>query len=369
MRSFFSLFDRVSDGICVADAGGCVLYLNEAAHRLLETWGQETEARNICEFLCGKLEVQTGRRAAAGCPLRDPNREAKAATFLGRHGPHPAFNWRDDRVKRAERWKDIRARCLKTSLPLDGKERELRLVVMENAAPEMDLKRHRADWRQMIAHDLRAPLASIFAALRLLEDIHPRQAKAPQDQDRQLVEMSVQACRRMMELLDLYLDVERLDADAMSAKLEDLELGLVVGEAIEPQRALAAANGVAISSEVPAGLKARADSELLGRVVGNLVNNAIKYNVKGGSLRISAVVGESGVHLSFKDTGRGIDPQDLPFMFDRYYQAEARRAGRLQGNGLGLTFCTEALKLMDGSISVESEPGKGTEFVVTLRRI
>ncbi len=71
MRSFFSLFDRVSDGICIADASGCVLYLNEAAHRLLETWGQETEARNICEFLCDKLEVQTGRPAAAGWPLRD----------------------------------------------------------------------------------------------------------------------------------------------------------------------------------------------------------------------------------------------------------------------------------------------------------
>jgi signal transduction histidine kinase len=366
-RSIYSLFDHVNDGICIADAGGKVLYLNEAARRLLETSGQPKTAGNICEFLCDKLEVQAGRHAAAGCPLRDPARETKAVTFLGRHGPHAAFNWNADRLNRAERWKDIRVRCLKTSLPADGSDQELHLVVMENAAPEMDLKRHRADWRNMIAHDLRAPLTSIFAALRLLEEIHPRQAKGPQEQDTQLVEMSVKACRRMMELLDLYLDVARLDADAMRAKLEDLELRPLVVEALDEQRALAAANGIAISNDVPPGLKARVDSELLGRVVGNLVNNAIKYNVQGGALTIAASSDDSGVRLSFKDTGRGIDPKDLPFIFDRYYQAEARRAGRIQGNGLGLTFCKEALELMDGSIAAESEKGKRTEFVVALR--
>jgi signal transduction histidine kinase len=170
----------------------------------------------------------------------------------------------------------------------------------------------------------------------------------------------------MMELLELYLDVARLDADAMKVRLEPVALLGVVEDAVAEQSSLASEAGVTIELDVPRELAATADAELLGRVAENLLNNAIKYNFRGGKVRVSASEDERGAALSFKDTGRGIAESELPRVFDRYYQAQARRAGRIKGNGLGLTFCKEALRLMGGTISAASEPGKGTEFVVRL---
>lgn len=368
LGAILAMFDAVSDGVCVADAKGDVLYMNAAARTLLDLRGRAPGVPKVCDLLCGQLELHAGKYASPGCPLQEPDGKAQSATFLGRHGPHAAYSWRPEGVARSQAWKDVRVRCLRSRMPLGGLDQEIHLVFLENAAPEMELKRHRADWRNMVAHDLRAPLTSIFGALRLLEEIHPHRPGGPQDQDAQLVRMSVDACRRMMELLDLYLDVARLDAEAMTAKLEDAGLAAPLDKAAALQAPLAAAAGVAVTVTVPEGLKARVDLELFERVAGNLLDNAVKYNVPGGRVDVTARAAAEGVELVFADTGRGIAEQDLPRVFDRYYQAEARRAGRTRGSGLGLTFCKEALELMGGTIAVESKLGQGSTFRVLLRR-
>ncbi len=359
LSAVYSLFDHLTDGFCLADADGDVLYMNDAAKRLLELSGPQRHLPNLCRLLCERLQINGGC-AGPTCPLRDPKDPAQAVTFVGRHGPRASFNWRDDRVHRADRFRDLRVRCLRAKLPLTGRsEDEVHVVLIEDASHEMELKRHRADWRSMIAHDLRAPLSGIFGALRLLEEVHS-------SEDPDLVGLALRNCRRMMELLDLYLDVAQLDAAMMPVKLEDVELAGVAGDAVDEQRAAASAAGVLLELDVASALAARADRVLLGRVVGNLLNNAIKYNVKGGRVTVSAAKDDQGVALTVKDTGRGIAEVDLPHIFDRFYQAEARRAGRIKGNGLGLTFCKEALGLMSGEIGVASRIGEGSEFIVRL---
>jgi signal transduction histidine kinase len=366
LSALYTLFDKLSDGVCLADPDGKAFYINPAAAALLESAAGENPGVDLCGALCSRLELEAGRSALHACPLRGVKGPGKSASFVGRHGPRAAYNWRDDRVKRAERWRDLRVRCLTTWLPLrpGAGEDEVHVVLIEDATPEMDLRRHRADWRNMIAHDLRAPLTSIYSGLCLLEEARP----ASQDtQESKIVQMARGACKRMMELLDLYLDVARLDAGAMKARLEPVRLSTVVARAIEEQASLADSSGVTLKVEGDAELKALGDADLLQRVAENLLNNAVKYNRRGGRVTISVSRGADGARLSFADTGSGIDPKDLPFIFDRFYQAEARRAGRIQGNGLGLTFCKEALDLMGGGIAVSSRPGEGSEFVVTLK--
>ncbi len=362
LTALFSLFDEVSDGVCLADARGRVVYMNPAAMALLEVAGPQASLENICDALCRHMKDMPGQ----GCPLKEAVWSSRAVTYVSRHGPRSAYSWRDDRVEKSERWKDLRVRCLRTRLPGEAGGEELHVVLVEDATAEMELRRHRADWRSMIAHDLRSPLTSIYASLRLLMELHPEGAAASDDSAK-LVDVSYRSCRRMVELLDLYLDVARFDADAMPAHLEDVELSGVVAEQAEEQAALARERRVTVVQAVPEGTVARADRQLLKRVVENLLNNAIKYNVSGGRVELGASSRDGEAVLSCRDTGRGIEAQDLPFIFDRFYQAEARRAGRIQGNGLGLTFCKEAAALMGGSISVESRPGEGTTFEVVLK--
>lgn len=365
LAAIYGLFDNLSDGVCLADPDGNAFYVNPAAARLLDAPAGVGPGVNLCGALCARLETGNGRSAAHACPLKGARTAGQSVAFVGRHGPRAAYNWRDDKVNRAERWRDLRVRCLTTRLPLRGQaEEEIHVVLIEDATPEMDLRRHRADWRHMIAHDLRAPLASVYSGLKLIEEMRSRE---PGDKEAEVVEVSLRSCRRMMELLDLYLDVARLDAGAMKLRLERVRVAAVLNDVVKEQGPLAAASGVALKTDGDAEALALADEELLARVFENLLNNAIKYNKSGGEVLVTTERTPEGVTVSFKDTGQGIDPSDLPFIFDRFYQAEARRAGRIQGNGLGLTFCKEALDLMGGSIGLNSQPGKGSEFLVGLK--
>jgi signal transduction histidine kinase len=117
---------------------------------------------------------------------------------------------------------------------------------------------------------------------------------------------------------------------------------------------------------VPDDIFVEADSELLSRVVQNVLDNAVKFTPSDGRIELLASVDGEQAELSIKDTGPGLAPEELPLLFDRYHQARARRAGKIQGTGLGLTFCREALKLMQGSIAVGSKLGEGTVFTIRL---
>jgi signal transduction histidine kinase len=366
MQALSVLFDQLTDGVCIVDVRGDILYMNPVADRLLRRSGA---VLNACGLLCDHLEDAAGRAVGGTCPLRDPeNRTAGAVTFSGKHGPLAVFDWRDDRVVRVERWRDLRVRCLRARLPtMAGVEEDVRVVLIEDAAKEGEFARQREDWRQMVAHDMRSPLTGIYAGLKLLEEKHPKPSAGEADEDTKLVETSLSSCRRLMELLDLYLDVVQLDAGAMPVSLSPVALAPVLAEIAEEHAPAARARGIAVELAASADAVALADPDLMTRVVENLLDNAIKYNVDGGKVALSAERRGADVTLSVKDTGRGIDAKDLPLLFDRYYQAQGRREGRTRGNGLGLAFCKQAVERMDGAIEARSPASGGAEFVVTLR--
>jgi signal transduction histidine kinase len=370
IESIYGLFDQMSDGVCLSDASGNILYMNPAAGRLLDlTQAEGRHLRNSCDLLCGHLELASGKTAAAGCPLRDPTDSTRAVTYEGRHGPRSTFNWRDDRVNRSQTWKNLRVRCAKTRVPLSARlDEELHLVLIEDDSVSSELRRHREDWRSMIAHDLRQPLTAVYSALKILEEIHPQiPGRHNHDHETQIVQTSLRACSRMMELLDLYLDVARLDAGAAEVEVKPLDAAKLLDDVVDEQSSRASVAGVMIELDAEPGVTAMGDSDLLLRVFANLLDNAVKYNVRGGSVKITAKTEGGAFKVSFKDTGKGIPSDALPFIFDRYFQAAARRAGRIKGNGLGLTFVREALKTMGAVVDVESRLGEGSEFVVTLQ--
>lgn len=369
LESTYGLFDHFPDGVCLADAKGDVLYMNPAASSILGVRNDHRQVTNACGLLCGNLQLASGKDAKCDCALRQSNATA-SVTFQGRLGSRPNFNWRDERIQRNQSWWDLRVRCVRVWMPIDkraGEDEELHLIIIEDATTAAALRRHREDWRTMVAHDLRQPLTAVFSALKLLEAIHPLVRPGAGGRESAVVATGLRSCRKMIELLDLYLDVARIDAGARPTKNEPTSVENVLNDVVDEAMGRASGAGVSMELDAHKEIFAAADAELFRRVISNLVDNAIKYNVKGGSVIVKAWQEEQAVCVSVKDTGRGIESGVLPHIFDRYYQAEARRAGRIQGTGLGLTFVQEAVKAMGGSVSVESEAGKGSTFVVTLK--
>ncbi len=360
------LFKELADGICVTNGRGDILYMNPAAQALLDLPFPESAGKSLCSLLCEHLFVPGSTEAASSlCPLLSSRSEQKTFSFCGRYGPQMAYEWKESKIYRMEQWKNLRIRCLKMSTSLfDSWEADKHFMLIEDASAELELQRHKEDWRQMIAHDLRAPLTNILGALRLLAGAPPGHALEPAET--KLLKSSLKACQVMIELLNLYHEVARFDAGLMPVSLARVDLLELAGQAVEEQSALARERRVEIAVEMPKGLEALADPELLLRVFQNILNNAIKFSPEGGRVEMAGRGTEGRVRVSFRDAGPGVASEDLPYLFDRYYQAKARRAGKIQGTGLGLTFCFEALKAMKGEIAVESQPGAGASFILGL---
>ncbi|MBI3553393.1 MAG: PAS domain-containing sensor histidine kinase [Elusimicrobia bacterium] len=359
------LFRELADGICLSDSAGRVIYMNEAALRLLEVPPEQTESQSICSLICGRLSAPgLGSECLTKCPLRQVM--SPAATFSGRYELAPVVSGAGSAALRKPRWKDLRVHCVRVQTTLfDSWEPDKRLTVIEDATSEMDHQRHKEDWRNMIAHDLRTPLASIFGTLRLIEEAYAASVFKPDES--QIMANSIRACKHMVELLDLYLDVAKLDAGLMTVRAETVDLGELARKCVEQQEVTARERGVAVSVSMPRGLKAKADQELLFRVLQNLLSNALKFTPRGGRVDLPARrASPDTIELSVTDNGAGIPRDDFPRIFDRFFQADSRREGKTKGTGLGLTFCREAVLAMKGEIFVQSIAGLGTQFVISL---
>lgn len=217
------LFDQLTDGICISNGDGDVLYMNPAAKKMLQIEEPQSGLLNTCQLLCGRL-FASGERAAClqSCCMRDKESEQIQATFQGRHGPQSVYEWKDWGVNRVDRWRNFRVRCLKapgSSLGLGDEERHFTLI--EDISAQLELEKSKEDWRRMVAHDLRSPLSNILATLLLVEKAGGR---ALSQKENQLVEIAVRAGRKMAGLLDLFLDLARLEEGKMPLRRQRLLL-------------------------------------------------------------------------------------------------------------------------------------------------
>ena len=173
--------------------------------------------------------------------------------------------------------------------------------------------------------------------------------------------------RTMARLAEDLLDVTRVGRGTLELLPAPLDLAAVVTEAAEAMRSQVEARGIAVSVTVSGGpLPMEADRMRLEQVVTNLLTNAARHTEPGGSVAVS--LGREGDEavLRVRDTGSGITPELLPRIFEPFVQGEAPAGGPRPGLGIGLTLVRNLLELHGGTIAVESEPGRGSEFAVRL---
>lgn len=224
------------------------------------------------------------------------------------------------------------------------------------------LERFRDSLVHMVVHDLRSPLTGISGFLDLIQlslkdSTHPT---LPAD-----VEGMSQSVRQMTGMVNTLLDVSRLEAEAMPLNPTVVDLGTLAETAI---RTLGGASQRApIRYDPPrAPVQASVDSDLVVRVIANLVANAVKYTPRGGEVRVQVNSSGRDAVVRVSDTGPGIPAADHARIFEKFGQAAAPQDVTTRSSGLGLTFCKLAVEAHGGSIGVESEVGRGATFWVSL---
>ncbi len=158
-----------------------------------------------------------------------------------------------------------------------------------------------------------------------------------------------------------------LDSTGTRLNFEPFSLAELVQDVAQKFRLEAERRGVRLETEMPERAPfVRADIGLIERVLENLIDNAIRYTPRGGSVRLSLALGEGTIAARVADTGRGIPKEELPRIFERFYRVEKSRAEEPEGTGLGLAITRRILQLHESPIEVESEPGSGTAFTFRL---
>ncbi|HOD05248.1 MAG TPA: ATP-binding protein, partial [Anaerolineaceae bacterium] len=252
---------------------------------------------------------------------------------------------------------------------LDSSRRGRRLVQKMDALQTenqqlQELQRVRAETSDLVVHDLRNPLNTIYLSLCTLELVLP---PADLEANQELIDISKSAAERMKRLVNSLLDISRLEGNQDVLQRAVVRLPALVENIAAQMRVTYKAGRVELRVELPADLPpVLIDEEKIGRVLANLLDNAIKYTPPEGHVTISARRQNGQVAVMVTDTGSGIPAGERERVFERFAQVPGEGQKR-RGFGLGLTFCRLTVEAHGGTIHVEAGPNDvGSRFVFTV---
>ena len=211
-----------------------------------------------------------------------------------------------------------------------------------------------------ISHELRTPVAGLQATL----DVALRKPRTA-DQYRTTLEECRGITKQLGRLVERVLTLARLDADAVS-KAVPTDLADLTAGCVAVVRPLAEAHGLTVTADLHPGLSAVTDPDQVREVVMNLLSNAVEYNSPGGSVGVTARASGGAAVIEVRDTGIGMSPEVADRIFERFYRADPARHATGAHAGLGLAIVREAVAKLGGTVAVESAPGRGSTFRVTL---
>lgn len=252
---------------------------------------------------------------------------------------------------------------------VDESQREI--LAMNDAltaanAQLQELDRMKDAFLSMVTHELRTPLTVISGITEMFEAGIYGELTAQQSE--RIRQVSLQA-QRLRQLVNDLLDLSKMEAGMMRLRREMLDPHSLVAAVVEQLTTIAAQAGVILRNQVGYDLpEVNCDGQRIEQVLVNLISNAIKFTPAGGQVMISANDLSDTVRFTIADTGRGIPPEALPHVFNKFFQVQSSTESGAKGTGLGLAIVKHIVELHVGEVAVESEVGQGSRFSFTLPR-
>ena len=210
-----------------------------------------------------------------------------------------------------------------------------------------------------VSHDLRTPLTRLRGTAESAL-VSPPDA----DRCREALADCLEESDRVLLMLNTLMDISEAESGALHLNRDAVQLGDVVARAVNLYRDVADAKSVVLTAHTPAGVAVVGDRTRLEQVAANLIDNAVKYTAAGGRVDVEVLADDQRARIRVRDTGRGIRPDELPRIWDRLFRGDTSRTER--GLGLGLSLVKAVVEAHGGTVEVESEPGRGSVFTVSL---
>ncbi len=235
------------------------------------------------------------------------------------------------------------------------------VAVLHDMTREREVAEMKNDFVSNVSHELRTPLASIKAYVEMLIDGEAQDAKTQNE----FYEVINNEANRLGRLIDNILNISRIESGLVKINKQAQSLTVLVKEALDVISPQASQKHITLEEKLtPIFFQITADHDMLYQAILNLLSNAVKYTPEGGSISVQTLVDESHhkVELRVIDTGVGIPPKDLPFVFDKFYRSEQNNR-MAKGTGLGLSLVKQIVeKVHEGKIIVQSQVGQGSCF-------
>ncbi|MCA1627705.1 MAG: CHASE domain-containing protein [Acidobacteria bacterium] len=241
----------------------------------------------------------------------------------------------------------------------------VRLLKLERSAREAaeESNRLKDEFLATVSHELRTPLTAILGWARLLED-----GTLDPEMQRQAIDTIWRNAKAQAQIVDDILDVSRIITGNLYIDLHPIEVTPVVQNAINVVRPTAEAKGIRIDIQIdPAPAMVSGDANRLQQVIWNMLSNAVKFTSSGGRVLVKMSQANRAVEISVTDTGQGIAREFLPYVFDRFSQADSTTTRHHGGLGLGLAIARHLVEIHGGTIRAQSRgEGEGATFTITL---
>ncbi|MFQ6120952.1 MAG: ATP-binding protein, partial [Methanosarcinales archaeon] len=252
-----------------------------------------------------------------------------------------------------------------SNIQLEQKVKERTKELEESNKKLKELDKLKSDFISMVSHDLKTPLTAIKTSAQVLETLPEKNIQ----QKKEILKIIIRNVDRQARLVDDLLDLSRIESGRMELKMEPIALYDIIKCSIENIQQLADEKNIEINIDLPEELpKIIGDKDKLIQVLVNLLSNAVKFTQNYGKILVKAIAKEKNVEVRVKDTGIGIAKENINKIFDKFYRANTT-SKKVSGTGLGLAICKGIIEAHGGKIWAESELGKGSNFIFTLKSV
>lgn len=331
----------IAEGLVVVDAQGKVIMMNPAAEKLLSISKKDKVGKSLLENL--KEEQMISLVGNTG------EKEEKEIELISR---------------RDETKKVLRA----SSAVIENENGQTigMVSVLSDITKQKELEELKTNFVANVSHELRTPLVAVDKSLSLILDKTAGEISVRQEE---FLSIAKRSLKRLSLLINDLLDLSKLEAGKMELRCQPVSIEKVIQESIEGLNTWGKTKSIVLEKKIQDALpQVNIDANRIIQVLNNLIGNAIKFTPNNGNITVEATFKQERgeIEIGIQDTGIGITKENIPKIFDKFFQASERISTDISGTGIGLSIAKEIVELHGGRIWAESKEAQGAKFIFTL---